>query len=224
MNTVLAAESLYKNYEQGTSTIKVLSDLNLEVQAGETLAILGRSGSGKSTLLSLLAGLDRPSQGKLKIQGQDLNQLSEAEMTKFRGQNLGIIFQQFHLMNSLTALENVSLPLEILGNKQAKKLARIALERVGLDERRHHLPHQLSGGECQRVAIARAFVVEPKLLLADEPSGNLDHATGKMVMDLLFQAVAERNMTLVLVTHDQKLADRCHRRLTLEQGVLRSLN
>jgi putative ABC transport system ATP-binding protein len=217
---ILSTNALAKFYEQGNSRIQILKDLNLNVKKGETLAILGRSGSGKSTLLSLLAGLDRPNEGQIKIYEQDINQLSESEITRFRGQNLGIIFQQFHLMGSLTALENVSLPLEILGKKDAKKLAELALERVGLKERSHHLPHQLSGGECQRVAIARAFVVEPKLLLADEPSGNLDSETGQNVMNLLFEAVAERKMTLILVTHDQNLANRCHRQLFLDQGHL----
>jgi putative ABC transport system ATP-binding protein len=218
--SVLTAENLGKSYDQGTTRIQVLDQLNLNVTKGDTLAILGRSGSGKSTLLSLLAGLDRPNQGRIILNQQDLNQLSEGDLTKFRGQNLGIIFQQFHLMNSLTALENVSLPLEILGQDQATRRAQEALDRVGLADRQHHLPHQLSGGECQRVAIARAFVVEPQLLLADEPSGNLDDETGDKVMSLLFDAVAERQMTLVLVTHDQNLAHRCARRMTLDQGRL----
>jgi putative ABC transport system ATP-binding protein len=186
------------------------------------VAIVGQSGSGKSTLLSMLAGLDQPTQGSIIVDGQDLSRLNQNELTRFRGRSIGIIFQQFHLMRSLTALENVLLPLDILGLPNAEARAMDALQLMGLGARAKHLPQQLSGGECQRVAIARAFVVEPRILLADEPSGNLDTATGEKVMNLLFDAVAQRGMTLILVTHDMQLASRCKNRLPLVQGQLQT--
>lgn len=220
MSALVSVRSVSKHFRQGDSTIRVLDNLNFEVQAGETLAIVGQSGSGKSTLLSLLAGLDQPSSGQITIRGQSLQNLSQAELTRFRGQSIGIIFQQFHLMQNLTALENVLLPLDIAGIKGAQELAREALQAVGLGHREQHLPSQMSGGECQRVAIARAFVVKPALLLADEPSGNLDAATGEKVMRLLFEAVEKRGMTLLLVTHDRELAKRCQRQLVLQQGLV----
>ncbi len=220
MSVLVSVHALSKQFRQGDSTIKVLQNLDFEVKAGETLAIVGQSGSGKSTLLSLLAGLDQPSTGKITIRGQSLQTMSQAELTRFRGQSIGIIFQQFHLMQNLTALENVLLPLDIAGIKGAEELAREALHAVGLSHREQHLPSQLSGGECQRVAIARAFVVKPALLLADEPSGNLDAATGEKVMGLLFEAVEKRGMTLLLVTHDRELAKRCQRQLVLQQGLV----
>lgn len=209
--SILQTSSVHKSYFQGQSEISVLKGVDLTVNKGDTVAIIGQSGSGKSTLLSVLAGLDRPSSGNISLANTNINAMSEKELTKFRGQQLGIIFQQFHLMNSLTALENVSLPLEITLTPNAKEKALKALDLVGLGHRANHLPHQLSGGECQRVAIARAFVIEPKLLLADEPSGNLDQETGHMVMDLLFNAVTEREMTMILVTHDHDLANRCQK-------------
>lgn len=217
---ILRAKDVTKSYQQAQTEIRVLHSLNLDVNKGETVAILGQSGSGKSTLLSILSGLDRPNQGSITLVNQDLNLLSEAELTKFRGEHLGIIFQQFHLMTGFTALENVALPLEIGGDPKASSKAAEALEAVGLGHRLNHLPHQLSGGECQRIAIARAFVVQPRLLLADEPSGNLDLETGRKVMDLLFDSVKERNMTMILVTHDRALASRCGRQLILENGQL----
>jgi putative ABC transport system ATP-binding protein len=218
--SIVRVQDLSKNFRQGDTEIPVLRGLNFEVAAGETVAIVGQSGSGKSTLLSLLAGLDMPTQGSISIREQHIQTLSQAELTRFRGQSIGIIFQQFHLMRSLTALENVTLPLDIAGHAQAEEKAKEALDRVGLSHRAHHLPTQLSGGECQRVAIARAFVVEPAILLADEPSGNLDTNTGEKVMQLLFDAVHERGMTMILVTHDMQLAARCQRRLTLQQGQI----
>ncbi len=211
-----------KEFQQGETIIPVLRGLSFSVQAGETLAIVGQSGSGKSTLLSLLAGLDQPSQGSIIVDNQNLNSLSQNELTRFRGRSIGIIFQQFHLMRSLTALENVLLPLDILNIPNAEEKALAALELVGLASRARHLPQQLSGGECQRVAIARAFVVEPRILLADEPSGNLDAATGEKVMNVLFDAVAKRGMTMLLVTHDMHLASRCQKRLPLVQGQLQT--
>jgi putative ABC transport system ATP-binding protein len=211
-----------KEFQQGETVIPVLRDLSFGVEAGETVAIVGQSGSGKSTLLSMLAGLDQPTQGSIIVDGQDLSRLNQNELTRFRGRSIGIIFQQFHLMRSLTALENVLLPLDILGLPNAEARAMDALQLMGLGARAKHLPQQLSGGECQRVAIARAFVVEPRILLADEPSGNLDTATGEKVMNLLFDAVAQRGMTLILVTHDMQLASRCKNRLPLVQGQLQT--
>ena len=206
---VLEIKDLSKSYRQGSEELTILKDLNFQVEAGKTAAIVGASGSGKSTLLSLISGLDVADSGELKIKGQDLAQLDEKALTQFRGENLAIIFQQFHLMSHLTAVENVQLPLDILKKRNAKKQAREALAMVGLDHREKHLPGQLSGGENQRVAIARSFVVDPTLLLADEPSGSLDRETGEQVMDILFAAAKEKNMTMVLVTHDEKLAQRC---------------
>ncbi len=211
-----------KEFQQGETVIPVLRDLTFGVDAGETVAIVGQSGSGKSTLLSMLAGLDQPTKGSIHVDGQDLSRLTQNELTRFRGRSIGIIFQQFHLMRSLTALENVLLPLDILGLPNAEARAMDALQLMGLGARAKHLPQQLSGGECQRVAIARAFVVEPRILLADEPSGNLDTATGEKVMNLLFDAVAQRGMTLILVTHDMQLASRCKKRLPLVQGQLQT--
>jgi putative ABC transport system ATP-binding protein len=211
-----------KEFQQGETIIPVLRNLSFGVESGETVAIVGQSGSGKSTLLSLLAGLDQPSQGAITVDGQDLGKLNQNELTRFRGRSIGIIFQQFHLMRSLTALENVLLPLDILGLPHPEERAMEALQLMGLGARAKHLPQQLSGGECQRVAIARAFVVEPRILLADEPSGNLDTATGEKVMNLLFDAVAQRGMTLILVTHDMQLASRCKNRLPLIQGQLQT--
>ena len=214
------AVELHKDFETPSGPIEVLAGLDLEVAAGETLAVLGESGSGKSTLLSLLAGLDAPTRGDVQIDGRSLVAMSEGELAAFRGRELGIVFQQFHLMAGLSALENVALPLELQGRKDALERARDALEQVGLASRADHLPARLSGGECQRVAIARATVVEPALLLADEPSGSLDRRTGEAVNALLFDLVARRGTTLVLVTHSETLAAACDRRLQLEDGRL----
>lgn len=200
--------------------VEVLKNLNLQMDAGETLAILGQSGSGKSTLLTLLAGLDSPTAGSIILNGQDMQKLSEEQLSKFRAQNIGIIFQQFHLMSHLTALENVSLPLDLFKDKNSTGKAREALAQVGLDKRKDHFPHQLSGGECQRVAIARAMVVRPAILLADEPTGNLDGATGRQVMDLLFQLHREAGSTFLLITHDPELAKRCDRIVSLVDGQI----
>ena len=200
--------------------VDVLRALELKVKEGETTAIIGQSGSGKSTLLSLLAGLDLPTSGTLKLKDKNLDSMSEEELTRFRAENIGIIFQQFHLMNHLNALENVSLPLEMNQKEDSKEKAEEALEQVGLSSRRDHFPYQLSGGECQRVAIARAIVIRPALLLADEPSGNLDQNTGEQVADLLFDLVESTGMTMILVTHNIELAQRCSKQLTLSQGRL----
>ncbi len=216
--SLVSVQNVRKSFRQADTPIHVLHDVSFDVAAGETLAIVGQSGSGKSTLLALLAGLDLADSGTITIDGRNLASLNQSQLSRFRGQNIGIIFQQFHLMKGLTALENVMLPLDIAGQKQAESKALAALDLVGLASRAKHLPQQLSGGEMQRVAIARACVVEPRILLADEPSGNLDHATGERVMDQLFTAVKERGMTLMLVTHDPALAQRCTRQLTLQSG------
>jgi len=198
----------------------IVKDATFEVREGESVAILGASGSGKSTLLGLLAGLDVPTRGRVWIDGSDLSALDEDGRAQLRGRMVGFVFQSFQLLPALTALENVMLPLELLGGRDAAARARDVLERVGLGERLGHYPRQLSGGEQQRVAVARAFVSEPKLLFADEPTGNLDSATGEHVIDLLFQMNRERGTTLVLVTHDAELAKRCERRLHIAGGEI----
>ena len=217
---ILEVDGVHKVFASPGGTIQVLRGVNLRVAGGETVAIVGESGSGKSTLLSLLAGLDVPTRGSVRVDGADLGALSEAELARFRARRLGIVFQQFHLMSGLTALENVSLPLELQGDGDAAERARAVLDQVGLALRADHLPARLSGGECQRVAIARALVVEPALLLADEPSGSLDAATGDAVDRLLFDLVERRGTALVLVTHSDRLANACGRRLALEGGRL----
>lgn len=220
MTDILSVENLSKSYKQGTNEVHVLNGLSLNVKKGSTVAILGQSGSGKSTFLSLLSGLDKADQGKIQIAGSDITTLDEKALAKFRGENLGIIFQQFHLMNHMTALENTALPLEISKSKNTKSLAKNALEKVGLGHRVDHYPNELSGGENQRVAIARAFIVSPKLLIADEPSGNLDQETGDAVMEILFDLVKKNEMTLVLVTHNRELAQKCEAIYKLNHGKL----
>ncbi|MDR2214031.1 MAG: ABC transporter ATP-binding protein [Pseudomonadales bacterium] len=198
--------------------VEVLKSLNLHVAQGESVAILGQSGSGKSTLLTLLAGLDAPSSGSIVLNGQNLQTLDEAQLAQFRARNIGIIFQQFHLMSHLSALENVSLPLDLFHDPDAAAKAALALEQVGLSKRKAHFPHQMSGGECQRVAIARAMVVRPAILLADEPTGNLDNQTGAYVSDMIFDLVKEHRMTMLFVTHNEGLAKRCEREQRLQNG------
>ena len=217
---ILEVSHIEKKYHQGQIIIPAVNDVSFSVEEGSTVSIIGRSGSGKTTLLSLLGGLDEADAGEIKINGKNICNLSEKEMTNFRAQNIGIVFQQFHLIQHLTALENVSVPLEILGKKNVEKNAIEALAQVGLEDRAHHLPDQLSGGEKQRVAIARAFISRPKLLLADEPSGNLDQKTGQIVMKLLFDLVEEMKMTLILVTHDEQLAQSCRVKLQMANGFL----
>ena len=217
---ILEIEGLDKSFPQSDhDKIEVLKNLNLQVMEGETVAVVGQSGSGKSTLLSLLAGLDRQSGGSLRLRGQEISTMSESKLTQFRAENIGIIFQQFYLMPHLTALENVSLPLEMFGYKDSQQRAQEALMQVGLAEREKHFPHQLSGGESQRVAIARAIVIRPSILLADEPTGNLDNATGLQISNLLFDLVQTTGMTLLLVTHNTELAQRCSRQLKLHSGT-----
>lgn len=223
---VLEVQDLSKGFTLGGQHIQVLHHLNLQLSQAESVAILGPSGSGKSTLLGLLAGLESPDQGDIFLQGQSLGALNQEALTRYRAQHLGIVFQQFHLMRHLTALENVLLPLEITHTASAsERHARAAylLEQVGLSHRMHHFPHQLSGGESQRVAMARALSTEPPLLLADEPSGNLDVETGEQVMDLLFDVLKQHRSSLILVTHNPEQARRCDRRLRLQQGQLVAL-
>ena len=217
---MLRAQGVHKHFATPTGTLEVLRGVDLEVAPGETLAVLGESGSGKSTLLALLAGLDVPTRGRIEIDGRDTAALSERELTELRARRIGIVFQSFHLMGGLSAEENVSLPLELRGDRDARERARAALAQVGLSARADHLPARLSGGECQRVALARALVVEPGILLADEPSGSLDEQTGEAALDLLFDLVARRGTALVVVTHSDRLAARCGRRVHLRAGRL----
>lgn len=217
---MMRIQGLRKSYGSSSSKVEVLKGINLEVKKGETLALIGKSGSGKSTLLSLLAGLDQPDSGEITLNDTHLSKMTEKELTHFRAQNMGIVFQQFHLVSTLTALENVLLPLELLKRKDAFEKATSLLESVGLSHRAHHLPSELSGGESQRVALARALATSPTILFADEPSGNLDEETGVKVMDLLFKMVQETSTTMVLVTHDPDLARRCSRTVHLEHGSI----
>ncbi len=217
-SVIVRAEDLTKQVATPDHELTIVSGATFEVRPGEAVAILGASGSGKSTLLGLLAGLDVPTSGHVWINGESLFALTEDGRARLRGRMVGFVFQSFQLLPALTALENVMLPLELLGGADAGGRARAVLERVGLAERLGHYPRQLSGGEQQRVAVARAFVTEPKLLFADEPTGNLDSATGEHVIELLFEMNRERGTTLVLVTHDAELANRCDRRLHIAAG------
>jgi putative ABC transport system ATP-binding protein len=217
---ILNVENLGKTYSDGQLRVDALKNLNFQMQAGDTLAIIGPSGSGKSTLLTLLAGLDNPSQGSIKISETDLASLNERDLSYFRAKNMGIVFQQFHLVPYLSALENIQLPLEIMNEENIQDRSIAALKSVGLEHRAHHKPEQMSGGEKQRVAIARALVVNPKILLADEPSGNLDTETGETVMNLLFDLVNKNNMTLLLVTHNKDHAKLCKRTIALKAGLM----
>ena len=217
---LLEINQLYKSFPQADhGQIDVLKNINLEINEGETVAVVGQSGSGKSTLLSLMAGLDRQTTGSLRLRDKEISEMSEVKLTQFRAENIGIIFQQFYLMPHLTALENVSLPLEMFGYEDYLNRAKEALEQVGLSDREQHFPHQLSGGESQRVAIARAVVARPSILLADEPTGNLDNETGVQVANLLFDLVKTTGMTMLLVTHNTEMARRCSRQLTLQFGT-----
>jgi putative ABC transport system ATP-binding protein len=215
---VLEAQNVSKTVTSPEGSLTILADVSLSVRTSESLAIVGASGAGKSTLLALLAGLDTPSTGRVLIAGVDLTQLDEDGRAAVRGRHVGFVFQSFHLIPSLTALENVMLPLELGGRRDARLAAAAALQQVGLAPRMAHYPKQLSGGEQQRVAIARAFVTHPKLLFADEPTGNLDTATGQRITDLLFELNRNTGGTLVLVTHDRGLAGRCDRTLQLDAG------
>ncbi len=217
----LKVSHIKKSFYQGQDQIQVLQDVSFELPEGKLISIIGQSGSGKSTLLSLLAGLESADSGSINLTQQNLSKMNEKQRTQFRAENISIVFQQYHLMPHLTALENVMLPLEILKKENAKSQALAMLTELGLDHRANHLPSQMSGGECQRVAIARALVVRPKLLLADEPSGNLDVKTGDKVMDVFFKVVKKFNITTVLVTHSPELAARCDSTWQLESGLLK---
>jgi len=217
---IVSASALGKQVNIGDGGLTILADVSFDIRAGEAVAVVGVSGSGKSTLLGLLAGLDTPSTGSVSIGGTVLHELDEDGRAALRGRMIGFVFQSFQLLPEFTALENVTLPLELAGVGGAQDAARALLDRVGLGQRLHHYPKQLSGGEQQRVAIARAFVTRPALLLADEPTGNLDAATGAQVIDLMFDLNRERGTTLVLVTHDEALSRRCGRVLRLAGGRL----
>jgi putative ABC transport system ATP-binding protein len=217
---ILEINSLTKSYKQINKELVVLKNLDFKIEEPKTLAILGKSGSGKSTLLSLLGGLDNADEGSIKIADTPLEGMSEKELAIFRSAHIGIIFQEFHLLKNFTALENVMLPLEILKDTHAKEKALNALSLVGLSERHQHFPHELSGGECQRVAIARAIVTEPNIILADEPSGNLDNETGESVMSMIFELCEKLKQTLILVTHDRDLASKCDEIYELKNKTL----
>jgi putative ABC transport system ATP-binding protein len=218
MDTVLEAAGVGKQVSSPEGTLAILSDVSFAIARGETVAVMGASGAGKSTLLALLAGLDEPTSGTMRLAGSELTTLDEDGRAALRARHVGFVFQSFHLIPSLTALENVMLPLELAGRRDARGAALEVLGRVGLASRVGHYPRQLSGGEQQRVAIARAFVTRPDVLFADEPTGNLDAATGERIMDLLFGLNAETGATLVLVTHDRSLAARCGRVIRLDAG------
>jgi putative ABC transport system ATP-binding protein len=218
--TIIKTKNLGKTVSVADGDLSILSSVNLTIDEGESIAIVGASGSGKSTLLGLLAGLDSPTNGSVALKGTELTALDEDGRAEVRNKLVGFVFQSFQLMPRLTALENVMLPLELRGDKGAEKTAIALLKRVGLEQRLNHTPMKLSGGEQQRVALARAFVTEPAILFADEPTGNLDSKTGEQIIDLLFELNQEKNTTLVLVTHDTALAARCQRTLHIEAGQL----
>jgi putative ABC transport system ATP-binding protein len=217
-DSIISVEHVFKSVTDSTGTLDILRDIDFSLKDRETVAIVGASGSGKSTLLSIMAGLDTPTRGTVKLAGQDIFAISEDERAALRALKVGFVFQSFQLLGNLSALENVMLPLELAGRKDARSAATAMLARVGLSERLNHYPKVLSGGEQQRVALARAFVVQPEVLLADEPTGSLDFATGEKVMELMFDLNRELGTTLVLVTHDPAIARRCQRRITIEAG------
>ena len=215
---IIAVEHVFKSVTDSTGTLDILRDIDFRLAARETAAIVGASGSGKSTLLSIIAGLDTPTRGTVRLDGQDLIAIDEDARAALRAQKVGFVFQSFQLMGNLTALENVMLPLELAERRDARKAATEMLARVGLGQRLSHYPKVLSGGEQQRVALARAFVVQPAVLLADEPTGSLDFATGETIMKLMFELNRELGTTLVLVTHDRAIAAQCERRITIDAG------
>jgi putative ABC transport system ATP-binding protein len=215
---IIAVDHVTKQVRDSTGTLTILHEIDFALEAQESVAIVGASGSGKSTLLAIIAGLDTPSSGTVRIDGIDLFALDEDARAAVRGERLGFVFQSFQLLANLNALENVMLPLELQGRRDARTLATEMLRRVGLAERLRHYPRVLSGGEQQRVALARAFVMRPSVLLADEPTGSLDFATGATVMELMFELNREAGTTLVLVTHDRQIAGRCERQLRIEAG------
>ena len=217
---VLAAHDISKEVSSPEGSLTILADVSFDISAGESVAIVGPSGAGKSTLLALLAGLDLPTRGHVQLNGANLSELDEDGRARVRAESVGFVFQSFHLVPSLNALENVMLPLELAGGEGARQASREIIEKVGLQDRWSHYPAQLSGGEKQRVAIARAFATEPAVLFADEPTGNLDSRTGSTIMELMFELNRNSATTLVLVTHDQSLAERCDRVLSLDAGRL----
>jgi len=219
---IIAVEQLCKSVADSTGTLHILRNINFAVPPRATVAIVGASGSGKSTLLSIIAGLDTPTSGTVRLAGQDLFALNEDERAALRARQIGFVFQSFQLMANLTALENVMLPLELANRRDARQAARDMLEHVGLGQRLSHYPKLLSGGEQQRVALARAFVVQPSVLLADEPTGSLDFATSETIMELMFRLNREQGTTLVLVTHDRAIAERCESSITIEAGQVAS--
>ena len=217
---IIAVDHVTRSVTDSTGTLTILHEIDFALPARQSTAIVGASGSGKSTLLAIIAGLDKPNSGTVRIAGHDIFALGEDARAALRARQLGFVFQSFQLLAHLSALENVMLPLELLGRNDARAKATEMLRRVGLDQRLRHYPRTLSGGEQQRVALARAFVVEPAVLLADEPTGSLDHATGAQVMALMFEMNRERGTTLVMVTHDAAIASRCERQLVIEAGRL----
>ena len=217
-DVMIAVQHVFKSVTDSTGSLTILRDIDFTLNKGETAAIVGASGSGKSTLLSIVAGLDTPTTGTVHIDGVDLFAMDEDQRAALRSQKVGFVFQSFQLLGNLTALENVMLPLELAGRRDARATATQMLQRVGLGERLSSYPKVLSGGEQQRVALARAFVVQPAVLLADEPTGSLDFATGGKIMELMFDLNREQGTTLVLVTHDRAIAQRCERRITIEAG------
>lgn len=221
---MIAVQHVFKSVTDSTGTLTILRDIDFTLRRGETAAIVGASGSGKSTLLSIIAGLDTPTRGTVHIDGADLFALDEDQRAALRAQKVGFVFQSFQLLGNLTALENVMLPLELAGRRDARAAATQMLQRVGLGERLASYPKVLSGGEQQRVALARAFVVHPTVLLADEPTGSLDFATGNTIMELMFELNREQGTTLVLVTHDRGIADRCERRITIAAGQVADIS
>jgi len=217
---IVEIEDLHLSLVGGAGPVNILRGIDLVIEAGQTVSVVGPSGAGKTTLLMALSGLERPTSGRVRVAGTDLQTLNENGLARFRRQHVGIVFQSFHLVPTMTALENVALPLEFAGDSRAFERAREALASTGLDDRIDHFPGELSGGEQQRVALARAFVANPALILADEPTGNLDRETGQMVMQQLFSLQQEHGTTLILVTHDPALADRCHSIVRMADGRL----
>lgn len=219
-NPALDLNGVHLSLGHGAGRTHILKGIDLSISTGESVGLVGPSGSGKSTLLMVMAGLERADKGTVKAAGQELGAMSEDQLARFRGQNVGIIFQSFHLVPNMTALENVAVPLELSGDPKAFDRAKEELEAVGLGHRLNHYPTQLSGGEQQRVAVARALVTNPEILIADEPTGNLDETTGEQIIELMFNAQERKNTTLVLVTHDPSLADRCQRKIRVHSGTV----
>lgn len=216
----ISLKGVHISLGEGAGRVHILKGIDLDISKGSSVGLVGPSGSGKSTLLMIMAGLERADEGKVNVAGSELTPLSEDQLAQFRGRKVGIIFQSFHLVPNMTALENVAVPLELAGDRQAFEKAEAELTAVGLGHRIHHYPAQLSGGEQQRVAVARALVVEPAILIADEPTGNLDADTGTQIVELMFEARTRHNTTLVLVTHDETLAERCDRVVRLRSGEI----